>query len=438
MIAVDARGCAVSGSTPAALAAYEQALARWLTWRSDSAAPLGRALDEAPGFVMAHLLQAHQLVCSRDPRSLAAARPIAARAAASPANQRERLHLAAIEAVLGGDDYELAKARLAELLGSHPRDVLALQVAHAFDYITGETTRMRERVAGVLPAWSAELPGHDSVIAMHAFALEECGEFARAEDAARAALSLDPLNARAHHVMAHVFEMTGRPAAGLRWMEANVASWGVDTVVRTHGHWHTALFHLAEGHLDRALALYDLHVRPDALGEVADLIDASSLLWRIELRGGTAGARWRHLAAAWERHLADAFCSFTDVHAMLAVVGAGDDARAARLERIVARAQSLPTRYGATTRHVGLPACRALRAFGRGDDALAVALLASLPQLAHRIGGSQAQRHVLELTAQSAVERLRRRARASALPSRLSLRAVAGAVAAFRARPRAA
>ncbi len=316
--------------------------------------------------------------------------------------------------------------------------MLALQVAHAFDYITGETTRMRERVAAVLPAWSAGLPGHDAVIAMHAFALEECGEFGLAEDAARAALALDPLNARAHHVMAHVFEMTGRPAAGLRWMDANVASWGVDTVVRTHGHWHAALFHLAEGDADRALASYDLHIRPSGAGTVADLIDASSLLWRIELRGGTAGARWRHLAAAWERHLADAFCSFTDVHAMLAFVGAGDDRRAARLERVVARAQSLPTRYGATTRHVGLPACRALRAFGRGDDALAVALFASLPQLAHRLGGSHAQRDVLDLTAQRAAERLRRRARRAALPRRLSMRTVAAAVAAFTARPRAA
>jgi hypothetical protein len=156
------------------------------------------------------------------------------------------------------------------------------------------------------------------------------------------------------------------------------------------------------------------------------------------LRGGGAGARWRHLAAAWERHLSDAFCSFTDVHAMLAFVGAGDHKRAARLERVVAGAETLPTRYGATTRQIGLPACRALRAFGRGDDALAVALFASMPPLAHRLGGSQAQRDVLDLTGQRAVELLRRRARKAALPGRLSMRAVAAAVAAFTARPRAA
>ena len=133
-----------------------------------------------------------------------------ARAAGLPANGRERMHLAALGAVLD-DDYERAKAQLGEVLREQPRDVLALQVAHAFDYVTGDTARMHDRVAAVLPAWSSGLPGYHSVLAMHAFALEECGEFERAEQAARAALALNPLDARAHHVMAHVFEMTDRP-----------------------------------------------------------------------------------------------------------------------------------------------------------------------------------------------------------------------------------
>ena len=51
--------------------------------------------------------------------------------------------------------------------------------------------------------------------------------------------------------------------------------------------------------------------------------------------------------------------------------------------------------------------CRALVAFGRGDDGLAVSLLAALPPQARRLGGSHAQRDVLPLTLQRAVERLR-------------------------------
>ncbi len=130
---------------------------------------------------MAHVLQAYLCLCSRDPARVRVARaPVLARAAGLPANARERLHLAAIAAALA-DDYERAKTLLGELLRQHPRDVLALQVAHAFDYITGDVARMGDRVTTVLPAWSSDLPGYHAVLAMHAFGLEESGDYERAE-----------------------------------------------------------------------------------------------------------------------------------------------------------------------------------------------------------------------------------------------------------------
>jgi hypothetical protein len=47
-------------------------------------------------------------------------------------------------------------------------------------------------------------------------------------------------------------------------------------------------------------------------------------------------------------------------------------------------------------------------AFGRRNDTLAITLLANLPALAHRLGGSHAQRDVLHLTLLHAIERIRR------------------------------
>jgi tetratricopeptide (TPR) repeat protein len=394
---IDAHGHRVSGATPAALQAFEEALAAFQAWRGGVEAPLARALDAAPRFVMAHVLRAWLLLCGRDPQRVRAARPILARAAALPADARELSHLAAIAAVLD-DDYERAKARLARLLRERPRDALALQVVHALDYMTGDAARMRARLERVLSAWSAALPGHHAVLAMHAFALEECGEYARAETQARAALALEPRDARAHHVMAHVFEMTGRADDGLRWMHAHAEAWAGESAVARHGWWHVALFELARQRPDAALALYDERVRAGHPGDVADLIDAAALLWRIGLHGADAGARWAELAAAWAPHIDDGFCSFSDLHAMLAFVGARDWANAARLERALARAQAQRTRHGATTRLLGLPACRALIAFGSGAHARARALLARLPAFAHRLGGSHAQRDVLRLT----------------------------------------
>lgn len=403
----DARACAVSGATPAALQHFERALAAYQGWRAGVDEPLAMALAEAPGFVMAHVLRAGLLVCGRDPQRARRARPLLAHASTLPANERERLHLAALAAA-SADDFELAKAHLAELLHRHPRDVLALQLGQAFDYVTGDAQRMRERVESVLPNWSDSLPGHHAVLAMHAFAMVECGEHDHAEQAACAALARDATDVRAHHVMAHVFEMTDRPAAGQRWLSGHLSRWADDSPASTHCWWHLALFHLAQGRADAALLLYDRRIRAGHSAEIADLIDAAALLWRIGLAGGDGGPRWGELAAAWAPHIDDAHCSFSDLHAMLAFVGAHDWARARQLEQTLARRQSLPTRHGLTTRSLGLPACRALIAFGRGDDTLATTLLASLPAQAHRLGGSHAQRDVLHLTLLRSIERMRR------------------------------
>jgi tetratricopeptide (TPR) repeat protein len=407
---IDARGYAVTGASAAASAAWERAFAACQSWRGGADHELATALREAPRFTMAHVMQAYQFVCSRDPARVRAAGPALTHAAELPANERERMHISAIGAIVA-DDYERARDVLTALLHQYPRDALALQVAHMIDYLAGDAECLRQRVEAVLPAWSSELPGYHAILAMHAFGLEEAGDYERAEERAEAALELNASDARAHHVKAHVFEMTERPADGVRWMGRHSANWGVDTIVATHCWWHLSLFHLALGEPGRALEVYDKRIRAGGSAAIADLIDASALLWRVQLHSSETNARWAELADAWAPHIDDRFCSFNDVHAMLAFVGAGDWERAARFERVLAGCQARPNRHGEMTRLLGLPACRALIAFGRGDNTLALTMLASLPALAHRLGGSHAQRDVLNLTMLEAIERLRRPAR---------------------------
>lgn len=409
----DARGQPLSGATPAALAHYERALAASLTWRGGADALLDAALVDAPAFTMAHVLKAWLLAGSRDVRRVRAARPWLEAAAAEPAGEHERLHLAAIGRVLA-DDYEGAAALLGRALEARPHDVLALSVACGIDHLGGQAERQRARIEHVLPAWPGDLPGWHSVRAMHAFALAECGHDAQAEQSAHAALALDEGDARAHHAMAHVFEMTDRPAAGARWMNANRQHWSHGTAVAAHCWWHLALFRLAQGDDAAALAVYDERLRAADPGDLSALFDAAALLWRLRLRGVDGGARWAALADAWAPHVDDAFCIFNDLHAMLAFVGAHDWARAQALERTLLRSRQRPTRHGESARQLGLAACRGVMAFGRGDLPQAITLLASLPAQAHRLGGSHAQRDVMHLTLLAALEAVRRPARRAA------------------------
>jgi tetratricopeptide (TPR) repeat protein len=409
----DYRDLEISGATPAARDAFERALDAHLSWRSGADAHLEQAVRAAPAFTMAHVLSAYFDLCSRDRARVRQAHAAYQTASGLPATARERLHVAAMGAVLG-DDFESFKIIVQRLLNDHPRDVLALQIGHALDYLTGDVEGMGARIRAVLPAWSKDAPGYHAVLAMQAFGLVESGQYERAAAQGLRALELDPWDARAHHALTHVYEMTGDAAAGMRWMDERRVYWAADTVAATHLWWHGGLFFLAQGQIRAALAVYDEHVRSRRSAQVADMIDASALLWRIELQGGDAGERWTELAAAWEGRIEDGYCTFNDMHAMLALVGARDWRGARRLEAALRRSQSLRTRYGETTRLVGLPVSGALIAFGRGDYAGATQALGLLPASAHRIGGSHAQRDLLYLTLLEAARRLRRVARSAA------------------------
>ena len=405
---VDARDCPISGASPGALEHFERALAAFQLGRGDPLAHLREAIAEAPEFAMARIVEAYLRLGGRDPGGAAESARILGDLILGRLNSRERGHCAALAAASAGE-FEAASALLGGVLREHPRDALALQVVHSFDYLRGDTHALRNRVETVLPAWSAESPGYHALLSMLAFGLEECGEYGRAQEIALHALELEPRNVRAHHAVVHVLEMQGRSQEGIRWMKSRACHWADAGPMATHHWWHLALFQLEADGGQRALQIYDRQIGTDPRA-ISDLIDASALLWRLHLRGMDLAGRWRALAVRWAPHAGDAYCAFSDLHAMMAFAGAQrwDLAQvllAAQSRRILQRGSNSDM-----TRLVGLPACRALQAFGRGSYFTAENLLSRLPPLAHRVGGSQAQRDVLALTCTAARHLATRRA----------------------------
>jgi hypothetical protein len=90
--------------------------------------------------------------------------------------------------------------------------------------------------------------------------------------------------------------------------------------------------------------------------------------------------------------------AFDDVHAMLALVGAGRDAEA---ETTVATLRAVAAGTGENagiTREIGLPIAEAVQAFGQGRYGAAVERLRTVRNRAARFGGSHAQRDIIDLT----------------------------------------
>ncbi len=78
-------------------------------------------------------------------------------------------------------EWDEASRTLEAVLVDHPRDALALQTAHLMDFFRGDALNLRNRVARVLPHWSATVPGYSYVLGMYAFGLEECNQYREAE-----------------------------------------------------------------------------------------------------------------------------------------------------------------------------------------------------------------------------------------------------------------
>jgi tetratricopeptide (TPR) repeat protein len=346
---------------------------------------------------------------ANDPGLLTGARTLVETARRMRLNEREQAHLAALSHLVQG-----ARAAAVAVLDRHlmhyPFDLVAHQGAALTDGFLGRFPWIRDRSARALPFWSKDQPGYGTLLAFHAFGLEEAGDYTRAEDESRAAAELEPLSFWPHHTVAHVMEMTGRPEDGLRWMKAREPLWSTPSHLnQVHIWWHKALFHLELGQYEAALALYDGPMRATQRPVALSLTNATALLWRLDALGCDTGDRWRDLAASWEGH-ADGKCLvFTDIHAAMAELRSGQETLVERRLEAMRETAASGVEAAGLYRTVGVPVVEGLAAFHRGAWAEAVELLLPVRFDLWQIGGSHAQRDVVGWTLTEAAVRANQR-----------------------------
>jgi tetratricopeptide (TPR) repeat protein len=397
----DSRGISLSGANDRALARYEAAVGQFQTYVGDPITTIDEALGEAPSFVAAHLFKVIVLCTLAERRYTAMARESLgdARALMPSANERERGLMAAAEALVDGR-WDDACAAFDRVLANAPRDAFALQAAHLMDFYRGDALNLRNRVSRVLPHWDASVPGYSYVLGMHAFGLEEMNQYPEAEASALQALSLQAKDGWAVHAAVHVMEMQGRTDEGIAFLRSREGDWSPDNAFAFHNFWHLALFCMDGARYDDALALFDRHVHPEPAAYILSLVDATALLWRLQLEGVDVGDRVVHVADDWEARLAEeaGFYAFNDVHAAMALGMAGrDNAMGELTNRMVLAARGRDP-GAAITAQVGVPLAQGIASFARGRYADAIAAIEPVRDIAHRFGGSHAQRDLLTLT----------------------------------------
>ena len=422
----DIRGNPCSSANAGARDAAEQALWRMMSFYDTPLADLEVARAADPGWALPHIMKAGFLLSLTEPALLAKAAGHLAQAQALMANatSREQAHLHAVQATLQGR-WQTACRIWSELLVEHPRDALALQWAQLWDFYRGDTLGLRQRPARALPEWDCHDPLYAHVLSLWAFGLEENNLYALAEESARRALAINPRVPWAVHAVAHVMDMQGRFEEGAAWLRLHQPAWAEGNGFAGHLWWHKALFRLEAMDLEGVLRLLDTHLSGGQLQMTLQRVDAASLLWRLHLMGHDVSAPCRALVQGWGLDDASSEAAnqplphtpghyaFNDLHAVLALLGAGETARAESWVARCAEQALLPSDASRNNhgmaREVGLPLMRGVCALARGDADAATALIAPVLAQTARLGGSHTQRDLIQLTLLAAAAQGRHR-----------------------------
>jgi len=395
----DGYGNAISTGSDAARGHYDHGVQLFLGANHGALEAFEACIAADPGFALGHAALARALtMAGRMPEAKAAIAQ--AGALAARADSRERAHVGAIALLLDGKPGKARDAVKAHVR-DHPRDAMAAQLCtNVFGLIgfSGEVGRE----AALLAFTEALLPQYGDdwwMMSMHALSLCETGQVRASLDLMERALALNPRNANGAHFKAHAQYEAGDTAAGRRYLADWMRDYDTRAVLHGHLNWHLALWALHDGDAEAMWAAVDGGVGPGAARglPINVLTDTAAILHRAEIAGiAVEPRRWRDLSDYAAQFFPETGQSFADMHAALSHAMAGEGDRLARI------AETATGFAGDLVR----PVARAWGAIARGDWHAALADLSRVMATAERLGGSRAQRDLIELAYVNALMKL--------------------------------
>jgi hypothetical protein len=395
----DRYGLTLSTTSSEAATAYRDGIDLLLSAWIGAAEAFDRAIAADPEFALAHIARAriHTFYQQGDVarKKAALARELVAR----NGTERERRHVETLALAVEGQIPAALAAALAHLETS-PRDAVVMSLplgAFGLFAFSGMADHDQARVD--LCERYAHHYGDDWwFLTYHGWSLTENGDVARGRAMTERAFGLRRANANAVHSLLHAMFEDGSVAEA----DALVTQWvpGYDRSGILHGHirWHQALGALEAGDAARALTIYADVLKPSVTSAppINAISDGASLLWRLSAYGhDVPRALWTDADAFAQRAFPKSSIPFADVH--MALFAAATHNAAALEQRLGVIEQRLSE--GKLAAGPVVPKiCRAMSAFAGADYQGCIRHLEPVLDDVVRIGGSHAQRQIIEDT----------------------------------------
>ncbi|PVE23011.1 tetratricopeptide repeat protein 38 family protein [Microvirga sp. KLBC 81] len=398
MTRFDSRGLPLSTPSDRAADRYRHGVDLLLSAWPGAAEVLDEAIAADPDFALAHAararLHAIRAELAKARARIAAAEEIVARRG----TERERSHVEILSLAINGHSAKALERALAHA-DIWPRDVLILSLplgAFGLFAFSGMADHDQARV-DLCERHARHFDADDWwFLTYRGWAHAENGNVALGRALTQRGYDLRRNNANAAHALSHAMYEGGAHDEA----EKLIADWlpGYDRAGILHSHiaWHSALGALERGDPEQALAIYADYIQPSVTAgmPVNVVSDTASFLWRLKAYGHTVPAGlWEDAAAYSGGYFQKAGFAFADVHMALLAAATGD--KAAVEERVKAQMELIEA--GALAAGPVVPAlCRAALAFAEEDYAGCVRLLEPVAAEVVRIGGSGAQREMIE------------------------------------------
>ncbi|MBM1556290.1 tetratricopeptide repeat protein [Sulfitobacter mediterraneus] len=387
----DSYGNEITVASQSALDHYDLGVRSFLAADYGAVEAFQAAVEHDDSFALGHAGLARALMMSGQ-MPLAKAAIERAQTLAAKLDIRQCQHVECFVLLFAGQPRK-ARTLVKSHVRDYPRDALAAQLcSNVFGLIgfSGEVGREAELLAYT----SALLPHYGEdwwMMSMHALSLCETGQIDASMQLMDKSLALNDRNANGAHFKSHAQYEAGDAAAGRRYLSDWLADYDDRGVLHGHLSWHAALWALHDGDAAGMWAAIDAGVGPQAAKglPINVLTDTAAILYRAELAGlSVAPERWSGLSDYAAKFFPETGQSFADMHAALAHAMAGNGDRLAYIG---------DTAKGFAGDLVQ-PVARAWGAIARQDWQAALEELVLVMSSTERLGGSRAQRDLLELT----------------------------------------
>jgi hypothetical protein len=395
----DRYGLPLSMDSSGAAEAYREGVDLMLSAWPGAAEAFERAIATDPDFALAHIARArvHSFYQQGE-----AARKLAARArelVARRGTERETGHVETLALAVEGNLPAALKSALAHL-ESFPRDAVVFSLLlGAFGLFAFSGMADHDQARQDLCERHAPHYGDDWwFLSNHGWSLTENGDVKRGRAITERAFESRRNNAYAAHALLHAMFEDGSARDADTLITQWIGSYDRSGILYGHIWWHQALGALEMDDATKALAIYSDILQPkiNAAPPLNAMSDCAALLWRLLAYGHPVPAQlWADAEAYATTHFPKVSLPFVEMH--MALLAAATGKAAALDERLHAIEQRLAD--GKLAAGPMVPAvCRALNAFAHENYAGCVRHLEGVLADVVRLGGSHAQREIIEDT----------------------------------------